>query len=258
MILDRIVNNTREELKNKKKLIPIDYFKMLAETKRKPKDMAAALRGDKFHIIAEVKKASPSRGVIRNDFDPLQIAAYYARNGASAISILTDAAFFQGSLKYLHDINVELGETRPPLLRKDFILDPYQVYEARFYGADAVLLIAAILDDDQLTGLLQLSRSIGLKCLIETHNEQEVKRAVSTGAEIIGINNRDLQTFEVDIQTTFRLRQLIPDGRIVVSESGIKSREDIDILKKWDVNAALVGETLIASPDTGSKLRDLI
>jgi len=257
MILDKITANTRIELEDRKKSVSFEQIKELAGSKPRPKDMAAALRGDDIRIIAEVKKASPSKGVICHDFDPINIARTYAENGAAAISVLTDSKFFQGSLEYLKNIHEALGETRPPLLRKDFIIEPYQVYEALYYGADAILLIAAILKQEELDSLLNLSHQIGLKCLVETHNEIEVEKALKSGAEIIGINNRDLQTFNVDLETTARLRGLVPPDRIVVSESGIKTGDDIKLLKSWKVNAVLIGETLVASGDTGAKLREL-
>ncbi len=208
-------------------------------------------------LITEVKKASPSRGVICSDFDPVKIARTYAENGASAISVLTETRHFQGSMNYLRDIKSALGSRCPPLLRKDFIIDPYQIYQSRAYGADSLLLIAAILKPEELTSLLKLSHGLGMNCLVEVHNEAEVGVAMKSNAGIIGINNRDLTTFRVDLTTTGRLRPLIPAGRIVVSESGIKDRNDVEMLKEWGVNAVLIGEALMSAPDIAARMKEL-
>jgi indole-3-glycerol phosphate synthase len=258
MILDQIVENSRRELDARKKEIPLEKIKQMALAKPHPLDLVEALRGDRIRIIAEIKKASPSRGVIREDFNPIDIALTYARNQVAAISVLTENKFFQGSLDYLSDIDRALGKTRPPLLRKDFIFDPYQVYESRAYGADAILLIVAILTFEQLKKLLDLSHQLQMKCLVEVHNEDEVKIADNSRAAIIGINNRDLKTFHVDINTTARLRSLIPADRLVVSESGIKDRSDMEKLQSWGINAALVGETLMASANIDLEMRELL
>jgi indole-3-glycerol phosphate synthase len=258
MILDEIVENTRLELKTRKRNIPLEKVQNMALAEPQPVDLAAALIKAKLGIIAEVKKASPSRGVICPDFNPIEIAQSYAANGASAISILTDNKYFQGSLDFMVNINRSLGPARPPLLRKDFIFDPYQIYESRAYGADALLLIAAILKFDELEELLDLSHQLNMKCLVETHNENEVNLAVKSGARIIGINNRDLRTFKVDFDTTRRLRPLIPADRVVVSESGIKTRSDMENLRCWGVNAALIGESLTASGNIAAKMKELL
>jgi indole-3-glycerol phosphate synthase len=223
-----------------------------------PLDFASALRGETVKLIAEVKKASPSKGVIRSDFDPVDIARIYAENGASAISVLTESKHFQGGLDYLKDIRDALGSDGPPLLRKDFIFDPYQVYESRAYGADAVLLIVAILGSEGLKELLELSHQLGMQCLLEVHNEAELEIALKSGAGVIGINNRDLTDFSVDLDTTGRLRPLIPSDRVVVSESGIKDSNDMERLGRWGVDAALVGEALMSVPDIGAGVRELL
>ena len=202
--------------------------------------------------------ASPSRGVLREDFNPVAIAGTYAAGGAAAISVLTEAHFFQGSLEYLRDIRNALGENRPPLLRKDFIFDPYQVYESLAYGADSLLLIAAILTPEMLVALCALSCELGLSCLVEAHNESDLETALESGAGIIGINNRDLNTFTVDLATTERLRPLIPADRIVISESGIGNRDDIDNLRRLGVDAVLIGEALMAAPDIATRMRELL
>lgn len=257
MLLDDIVAATKVAVAEHKRRVPFDELVRQARMRVPAADFAAALSGHGVKIIAEVKKASPSRGVIKADFDPVAIARAYTRSGAAAISVLTEEKYFQGSLEYLTAIGNDLGENRPPLLRKDFIVDSYQVFEARAYGADAILLIPAILSSSELAALLELTHKLGMKALVEAHNEQEIKKAVACGAKIIGINNRDLQTFKVDIHTTGRLRELIPCERLVVSESGISCREDIDYLKSLGFNAALVGEALMTAQDIGQKLKEL-
>jgi indole-3-glycerol phosphate synthase len=246
------------ELIARKKRLPLTEVRHLAKAQPPPLDLATALRGDGIRLIAEVKKASPSRGVIRADFDPVAIAGTYAASGASAISVLTEAHYFQGSLEYLSDIRDALGENRPPLLRKDFIFDPYQVYESLAYGADSLLLIAAILTPEMLVALCALSSELGLSCLVEVHNESDLKTALESSTGIIGINNRDLNTFSVDLSTTKRLKPLIPADRIVISESGISSKVDIDNLERLGVDAALIGEALMEAPDIAAKIRGLL
>jgi indole-3-glycerol phosphate synthase len=258
MILEEIVDNTRIELEIRKQDTPLTVLQKMAQACSQPIDLASSLAGQTVKLIAEVKKASPSRGVLRTDFNPVQIANIYASNGASAISVLTDYKYFMGRLEYLTQINSALGQNRPPLLRKDFIFDPYQIYESRACGADALLLIAAILTPEKLAELLELSHTLQMRCLVEAHNEEDIKKALESGAKIIGINNRDLRTFKVDLETTARLRSLIPDGRIVVSESGIKNRSDIQKLHNLRVNAVLVGETLVASTDIAAAIRKLL
>jgi indole-3-glycerol phosphate synthase len=209
-------------------------------------------------LIAEVKRASPSKGAIRSYSDPVEIAKTYAGNGASAISVLTETKHFQGSLQDLRAIRDALGDKRVPLLRKDFLFDPYHIYESRAYGADALLLIVAILTPAQLKELLFLSHQLGLKCLVEVHNEAELTVALRTEARIIGINNRNLGTLDVDLNTTKRLRAFIPPDRIVVSESGIRGRADVELLRHLRVDAVLVGEALMAAPDIAAKMKELL
>ena len=245
MILDKIVADVKIDLAEKKKRVPLAEIAKIATVQPQPLDFAAALRGNKVRLIAEVKKASPSKGIICPDFNPVNIAKIYAANGAAAISVLTEPKYFQGSLDYLRDIKKALAAKPLPLLRKDFIFDPYQVFEARAYGADCLLLIVAILSPAQLFELLQLSRQLGMMNLVEVHNTVELEIALNSGAAVIGINNRDLNTFKVDLKTTSVLRPLIPADRLVVSESGIKTRKDIQQLQEWGVNAALIGEALM-------------
>jgi len=253
-MLDKIVADKKEELRQSKKAVPVSELESLIARHPETLDFAAALRRDGVSLIAEVKKASPSRGVLRPDFDPVTLARTYAENGAAAISVLTENKYFGSQLDYLAEIREAVTV---PLLRKDFIFDPYQVYESRAYGADALLLITAILEQGQLDELLSLSHSFDLSCLVEVHDEREMERALRSGAQIIGINNRDLRTFKVDFSTTQRLRALVPRDKILVSESGIDSRKDMENLKRWGVAAALVGEALLTAGDIAAKVREL-
>ncbi|MEK6224163.1 MAG: indole-3-glycerol phosphate synthase TrpC, partial [Thermodesulfobacteriales bacterium] len=206
-------------------------------------------------IISEVKHASPSKGVFREDFDPVQIAKSYSRGGASAISVLTDEKYFRGSLSFLKNIRAEVDT---PLLRKDFIVDPYQVYEARLFGADAILLIVAALDQTSLSELLELTHSLQMNAIVEVHDENELDRALEADARIIGINNRDLRTFDVDLNVSITLSKKVPGDKIVIAESGIGSIEDIDRLRGEGVHVFLIGETFMKAPDPGQKLKELI
>lgn len=256
MVLSRIISNKLQELDQSKKLVPLAELKKIVLDQPPPLDFASAINGDRVRLIAEVKQASPSRGVIRRDFDPANIAEIYARNGAAAISVLTENQYFGGSLSHLKDIRKSLAQS-VPLLRKDFIIDPYQVYESRAYGADSLLLIVQILNKAQLADLLRLSHEMGMDCLVEVHNETELETAINSGARIIGINNRNLRTFQTDLSTTERLRPLIPPDRLVVSESGIKGRSDIEKLQRLKVNAVLVGEALMSAPDIAAKIKEM-
>ena len=204
MILKKIIADVSIELEERKRRLPLAEMTKRALAQSPPLDFASALRGDNVRLIAEVKKASPSRGIICADFNPLYIAKIYADNGAAAISVLTEPKHFQGNLNHLRDIKT-LADKPLPLLRKDFIFDPYQVYEARAYGADCLLLIVAILTPEKLSELLQLSHQLGMMSLVEVHNETELETAIKSKAKIIGINNRDLNTFQVDLKTTARL-----------------------------------------------------
>ena len=258
MILDKIVADVAIQLEKRKKRISFIELAKIASIQSPPLDFSGALRGDSVRLIVEVKKASPSRGVLCPNFNPVDIAGIYAANGAAAISVLTEPEYFQGSLDYLRDIKKALVDKPLPLLRKDFIIDPYQVYEARAYGADSVLLIVAIMTPEKLFELLQLTHQLGMMSLVEVHNEPELAVALRSNAKIIGINNRDLNTFKVDLKTTAGLRRLIPPGRIIVSESGIKNRHDIEKLKEWGIDAALIGEALITAPDITVKIKELL
>lgn len=256
MILDTIVARKRVELKDDKQRMSLDTVRRKTRDLAPTRDFCTALSTPNcVHLIAEVKKKSPSKGIIREDFDPVSIARTYAENGASAISVLTDREFFAGELAYLSAIR---GAVRLPLLRKDFTIDPYHIYQARLAGADAVLLIVSILTLTQLREFIEIARSLGLASLVEVHTEAELELALTAGAEIVGINNRDLKTFHTDIGTTFRLRDSIPTDKVVVSESGINTHRDVMKLKEAGINAILVGESLMRSPNIGDKVRELL
>jgi len=257
-ILRKIIEAKREELEERKREIPLRALQTQLSEAPKTRPFAAALKrktGEPIRLIAELKRASPSKGIFRGDFDAEKILLAYEQSPASALSILTDEKFFLGNLD-----NLALARrvTTKPLLRKDFIIDPYQLYEAKVYGADAVLLIVAALDDAKLKELLNLASELGMDALVEVHTETELERAMKAGAKLFGINNRDLQTFEVDLGTTLRLRKLVPNSCVVVSESGIESREHVKVLEDAGVDAILVGEALIRSDDPRAKAKELL
>ncbi|MCH7725529.1 MAG: indole-3-glycerol phosphate synthase TrpC [Planctomycetes bacterium] len=255
-ILDKIVATKREEIAEaKSKRVEAELRAELVDT-QPPLDFFAPLAaGGSIKLIAEVKKASPSKGIIRSDFDPVQIAQTYEAGGATCISVLTDKPNFQGSLAYLRDIRAAVDI---PLLRKDFILDTYQLLEARLAGADAVLLIAECLDDCNLRKLHNESIELGMTPLVEFYEPQNLERVLEAGATLIGVNNRDLRTFETDLEHTIRMRKQIPDNCVVVGESGIHSRDDVLRLEQAAVDAMLVGEHLMASENIATALKDLL
>jgi indole-3-glycerol phosphate synthase len=261
-ILNQIVAHLRRRMPREQRREPLSLLQQMGADRPHPLDFAAALSRPGIAIIAEVKKASPSAGVLRPYLRPVGLARTYAAAGAAAISVLTEEKHFRGRLRYLSDIGAALDSAataaRPPLLRKDFIFDPYQVHQARAYGADALLLIVAMLDPQQLRELLQLTRSLGMEALVEVHDAAEAAAALDSGARVIGVNNRDLHTFRVDIETTKRVRDIIPADRVVVSESGIRGRDDMQRLREWGVNAALIGESLVTATSPGAKLRELL
>ena len=255
-ILEKIVATKREEIANAKRVRPENSLQ--ADLKNAPpvRDFLAAIaRPGPIKLIAEVKKASPSKGVIRGNFQPVEIAQQYASAGATCISVLTDEPYFQGSLKYLAAIRAEVDI---PLLRKDFIIDPYQLLEARIAGADAVLLIAECLDDCRLRQLHNAAIDLGMTPLVEFYEPANLERVLSAGATLIGVNNRDLHTFHVDLQHTIRMRSKIPEDCFVVGESGIHSHEDAMLLEKSGIDAMLVGEHLMSQPDIGNAVRQLL
>ncbi len=262
MILENIVSHKRNELVQLKSRQPLNILKDTIRELPPTRDLKKALlkssllnASKNISIIAEVKKASPSRGVIRSDFNPVEIAMEYQENGAVAISVLTDKKYFQGDLEYLKQIK---EATSIPILDKDFIIDVYQIYQARIYSADAVLLIAAILSDAELTDYINLAHQLGLSALVEVHTLEELKRVLSTDAQIIGINNRDLTNFQVNTNTSLQLAKYIPDDKIVVSESGIDTKDIILSLQKEGIDAFLIGEALMKEKDIGKKLRELL
>jgi indole-3-glycerol phosphate synthase len=255
-ILDKIVETKRREVEEAKTSVPMETLFEKLKTAPPPRDFLAALSiGPPIRLIAEVKKASPSAGVIREDFDPVGIAKIYESRGASCISVLTDRQYFQGSMDYLRRIRAAVGL---PVLRKDFVIDRYQVAEARAAGADAVLLIAECLDDFALGDLHEAILELGMTPLVELYEPENLCRVLDIGARLIGINNRDLKTFQVDLGHCMRLRRNIPAGRIVVAESGIKTRSNVEELQAAGLHAMLVGETLMAQPDIGVAVETLL
>jgi indole-3-glycerol phosphate synthase/phosphoribosylanthranilate isomerase/anthranilate synthase/indole-3-glycerol phosphate synthase/phosphoribosylanthranilate isomerase len=256
MILEQIVARTRSDLEERKREVPLEEVQARASRQPPPRDALAALRaGNTIHVIAEVKRASPSRGLLAPNFDPVRLAQTYETAGASLISVLTEPHFFQGSPAYLTTIKQAV---RLPVLCKDFIFDEYQVYEARSWGADLILLICAVLENEQLQHLLTLAHSLGMHCLVETHSATEVYRAVTLGAQIIGVNSRDLRTFEMHPALIRNLRRLIPADRVLVAESGIHSMADARRLARYDIQAMLVGESLVTSGDVPGQLARLL
>ncbi len=254
-ILEEIVASKRDFLARRAHDAPLAEVRARALDCPEPADFAGALAAEGVSLIAEVKKASPSKGVIREDFDPESIATAYAGNGARALSVLTDEAYFQGSDAHLQSARQAAGI---PVLRKDFTIDPYQLFEARVIGADAALLIVAIMDGGQLEDLQGLGRELGLSVLVEVHTREELERALAADASLVGINNRDLRTFETSLDTTFELRPFVPETVTLVSESGIEHHEHLRQLGEAGVDAVLVGESLMRAEDPGAAVRDLL
>ena len=255
-ILDKIVATKRGEILEAKAAVAEDELRRRAADAPDVRDFLAAVAGpEEISLIAEVKKASPSKGVIREDFDPVAIAKIYQRHGAACISVLTDEPYFRGSLGYLRQIRAEVDL---PVLRKDFIIDSYQVFEARAAGADAVLLIAECLDAPMLKELHDTIVDLGMTPLVELYEPDNLERVLNAGARLVGVNNRDLRTFEVDLQHTLRLQRRIPEDRVVVGESGIRTRADVEMLQSAGVGAMLVGETLMADPDMAAAVDRLL
>lgn len=255
-ILDKIVATKWQEIAAAKAARPEAEVRAAAEKMPPARNFFAALAPPgPIRLIAEVKKASPSAGIIRADFDPVAIAKTYEAHGASCISVLTDEQYFQGDLRYLRDVREAV---RLPVLRKDFILDEYQLYEARAAGADAVLLIAECLDDASLRKLFQTALELGMTPLVELYDVENLPRVFDVGAKLIGVNNRDLRTFKVDLHHTIRLRERVPDECVLVGESGIRSREDVLLLQEAGVDAMLVGEQLMRQSDIGAAVEELL
>lgn len=253
--LEQIIESTRERVLTAKRARPAADLKRRVRDLEGPRPFAAALTGTgDVRLIAEVKRASPSQGILRERFDPVEIARIYEEEGAAAISVLTEERFFKGSLETLGRIR---GAVKRPLLRKDFILDEYQVFEARAFEADAILLIAAILDDSPLRDYQALAADLGMDCLLEVHTGEELARALKSGGRVLGINNRDLATFKTDLDISLRLIPDIPDHCWAVSESGIAGRNDIHRLEEAGMDAVLIGETFMKAPDIRAKIREL-
>jgi indole-3-glycerol phosphate synthase len=271
-IIDQIVADKRLEVEERKRAEPLDALKRRQD--RIPTEQWSLVRsilegprgpstgGRRIQLIAEIKKATPSRGRLVATLEHRAIARTYTIGGAAGISVLTEAKYFQGSIAFLSDCRVSIDGYypggRPAMLRKDFIFDPYQVHESRAYGADAILLIVSILTDDELAALVALAHSLELECLVEVASETELERALAVDSDLIGINNRDLRTFDVDLAVTERLRPLIPDDRVVVALSGVHERSDAERMAKCGVHAVLVGEALMTATDVPAKMRELL
>ena len=255
MILEQIVNSTRKSLAQHMEQTPLASLKRTIANQAPPRDFAGALRGDGIRLIAEIKRASPSKGLLCPNLAASSLARVYGKSGAAAISVLTEPEYFGGSFA---DLEAVRREVDLPLLCKDFIVAPYQIYMARAHGADAVLLISAILTRSELASLLKTAHSLGMAALVEVHNRDELMKALRVSPGIIGINNRNLEDFSVNLETTFKLRPLIPAGILVVSESGIHSRDEVLGLQQAGVNAILVGEALVTSPDPAAKIAELL
>lgn len=254
-ILGRIVAARRRAVAEAKRTTPAAKLEERAAAAPPVRDLARVLQRDGINVIAELKKASPSRGVLRAAYNPAALAPGLEQAGAAALSVLTEPEFFRGGLE---DLQVARTVTSLPVLRKDFLFDPYQLYEARAGGADAVLLIVAILSPAELRQLLTLGRQLGMAALVEVHTAEELERALAAGAEIVGVNNRDLKTFEVSLETSVRLVEAIPEKCVAVSESGLSSREDLQHLRAAGFDAFLIGEHLMQAPEAAHALRQLL
>ncbi len=255
MILDEIVDYKKEFIESAMAKTSLADLREQLEDADPVRDFRGALRKESIGLIAEVKKASPSKGVMLDGMDPIGLATLYEHCGAACVSVLTDEKYFQGSL---NDFTIVRRGIRLPCIRKEFIIDPYQIYESRVAGADAILLIVRILSDEQLREYRELAQSLEMAVLVETHDEDEIARALDTGARIIGINNRDLSTFEVDYKRTLELKRHVPGGVVLVSESGIHTREQVKALDDGGIDAMLVGEAFVTSQDIASKVRELL
>jgi len=256
MFLQEIIRSKKQEVGHRKSKVALSDYKARMKDLPAARGFRSALeKPESCGLIAEIKKASPSKGILREQFDPLEIARLYESNGAAALSVLTDEPFFQGKLSLLTEIR---KISRLPLLQKDFILDEFQLYEARVYGADAVLFITAILDQSQLVEYQAVAAELGLDCLVEVHTYEETEQVLKAEAGIIGINNRNLETFETDLNVTFSLIKEIPDDRVVVSESAIGTRRDVERLVEAGVDALLIGESLLKAKDIAAKMKELM
>ena len=254
-ILSRIIESRRAEVARRRRILPETVLRIAAGKADAPRDFAGALARDKVSVIAEIKKASPSAGVLRREFEPVSLARGFEQAGAAALSVLTEEENFQGALAHLRDARAAVSL---PVLRKDFIVDPWQVWEARAANADSFLLIAAALDDATLGELLALGRELGMEALVEVHTAEELERVLAAGARIVGVNNRNLHTLEVRMETSLELGETIPEDRVAVSESGLRSAQDLRKLSAAGFDAFLIGESLMREPDPGAALERLI
>lgn len=257
-LLREIVSKKREKLKDTKAKVSIKDLRAKIDDVERPRNFKAAIKrssGEKIRLIAEIKKASPFKGIIREDFDHLLIGRTYEEKGVNAVSVITEENFFQGNLKFLFDVK---KITTKPILRKDFIFDEYQIYESRANNADAILLIAAILSKNQADEYIHLAEELELSVIFEVRNFKELEMALLIDSDIVGINNRDIETSFVDINKTFELKKEIPPGKIIVSESGIKTREDVRRIEEFGIDAVLIGTAFVEAPDIGKKIDELM
>ena len=257
-ILKKIVEVKNREVRRLKSDVPIDDLVRRIDSQPDPLAFGSRLVGSQISVIAEVKRASPSRGVLRENLDPEWVATRYVENGAAAVSVLTNRDHFHGSLEDLEAVATVAHAASIPVLRKEFIFDPYQVHEARAYGADAILLIVSMLNRAQLESLKELAESYGMETLVEVHDEEELAEAVAVGYKIIGINNRNLRTFHTTLDITLTLGPLVPEDCVLVSESGMKSVDDLKLVADAGASAVLIGDALVTAPDPGAKLRELL
>ena len=257
-ILEKIISVKHREIEESRAAVSFSELERQCSNLPSTRDFVQALRSrvenSQPAVIAEIKKASPSKGVIREDFDPVQIARSYEQSGAACLSVLTDRDFFQGAPEYLTQVK---AETTIPVIRKDFIIDPYQVYEARAMGADCILLIVAALETAQMRELERIARGIDVAVLVEVHSREELESALELETPLIGINNRNLRTFDTDIRTSLMVAEQIPSERVVITESGINTREDVALMVENSIYAFLVGESMMRKPDPGAALKDL-
>jgi indole-3-glycerol phosphate synthase len=257
-ILVKILNRKREEIAERSAVMSLEELQLQSSKAKPPRGFIKAIENkianNQSAVIAEIKKASPSKGVLRENFNPAEIAKSYADHGAACLSVLTDKDYFQGHEDYLKQARAVCDL---PVIRKDFIIDPYQVYEARVIEADCILLIVAALDDDALHGLYGLAKKLDMDVLIEVHDEQEMERALETNARLIGVNNRNLRTFETDLDTTIRMLSMVNDSHILVTESGIHTSDDVQLMRDNKVHSFLVGETFMRAENPGKKLAEL-
>ena len=257
-ILKKIVEVKNREVRRLKSDVPVDDLIRRIDSQPAPLNFGSRLAGSQLSVIAEVKRASPSRGVLRENLDPEWVATRYVENGASAVSVLTNRDHFYGSLEDLEAVATVAHAASIPVLRKEFIFDPYQVHEARAYGADAILLIASMLNRAQLESLKELAEGYGMETLVEVHDEEELAEALAVESKVIGINNRNLRTFHTTLDITLNLGPLVPEDRVMVSESGMKSDDDLKLVADAGASAVLIGDALVTAPDPGAKLRELL